>query len=614
MLGIASVLLASTIAASALVAAPPGGFPATALVSRAPGPAGAGGDRSSQLPSVSANGRYVAFQSAATNFRAGGARTTDVYRRDMQTGEVVLVSRADGPSGAAAEGGSYSPSISADGRIVAFGSYGVNLSADGSTGQIFVRDIDAGTTTLVSRADGTGLAADQYSSNPEISADGLSVAFTSTAVLTPGAPADEFHLYVRDLDTGTTDLVSQPTDGTIPSPTVNEGAAPTDVSLSGDGGLVAFSSGGTLTDDEEETAGTVDVFVRNRVARTTSRIVTSRDGSPCGGAYPDISAGGRHVVYVSCDGRLAVRDLATGETDRVSKPVDISGPGSPPSISASGSRVAYLSGGPQDSPISGSGTDIYAINRDRGVTVSVARASGQGLPGDAGSSEPQIADGGNFVVFVSKATNLSGADLDKTSDVFRRQLFFTRDGPLPVCGEKTVTKLGSPGRDVLIGTPRADVIDGAGGNDLVRGLGGGDILCGGPGRDRVNGGADDSGRSAYDRLFGGPGADRVKLVEGGGSARGGPGNDVVLGSDTDDSGDDLDGGTGNDVLRGLGNADYNPDYLRGGPGDDDLFGGGSDDQMNGQNGNDRLFGGPGDDTLVGGAGRDLLDFGSEPDR
>src|SRR4051812_31433980 len=131
----------------------------TVLVSRAGGRNGAGGDGNSVTPSVSASGRFVAFASRAKDLARGDSDAQrDVFVRDMKAGTTVLVSRASGPNGAAANGISIDASISGSGRYVAFASNATNLVADPTGGSlhIFVRDLVANTTELVSRATGPG--------------------------------------------------------------------------------------------------------------------------------------------------------------------------------------------------------------------------------------------------------------------------------------------------------------------------------------------------------------------------------------------------------------------------------------------------------------------------
>ncbi len=125
------------------------------LVSRVSGANGAGADAASYFPSLSGDGRYVAFTSYANNLSGEDVDATyDVFVRDLQTNVLTLASRATGAAGAGGTDGSSDASISADGRYVAFSSVADNLSAedDNLSTNIFVRDLQANTTTLVSRA------------------------------------------------------------------------------------------------------------------------------------------------------------------------------------------------------------------------------------------------------------------------------------------------------------------------------------------------------------------------------------------------------------------------------------------------------------------------------
>lgn len=153
---------------------------------------GTQGNLGSYTANVSADGRYVAFESTASNLVAGltGGYAQRVFVRDRTTGVTELVSVATG--GAQADLGGSDPSISADGRYVAFTSYSSNLVAGdtGGWGDIFVRDRTTGVTERVSLAsDGTQGNEDSYGAS--ISADGRYVAFSSTATnLVAGTPTD----------------------------------------------------------------------------------------------------------------------------------------------------------------------------------------------------------------------------------------------------------------------------------------------------------------------------------------------------------------------------------------------------------------------------------------
>ena len=208
----------------------------TTLVSRASGPTGAAANDASDQPSISADGRFVVFVSRADNLSADdNDSVANVFVRDLQAGTTTLVSRADEAAGAGADADSTDPSISADGRYVAFASAATNLSdvdldtCDGLYGMqgpcpdVFVRDLIAGSTTLVSRTDGpTGTAATSASFVPTIFPDGGRVIFASVAKNLSTQDTDEctaatetgpyqapcVNVFVRDVRAGTTRYVA----------------------------------------------------------------------------------------------------------------------------------------------------------------------------------------------------------------------------------------------------------------------------------------------------------------------------------------------------------------------------------------------------------------------
>ncbi len=595
-LTIAALLLASISLAKG------GDEPTTTLVSRA-GKNGKGGDANSIEPAISGDGRYVAFVSRAKNLSSAAKRgSREVFVRDMKTGQVTLVSRANGPNGAAATGYAGEPSISADGRYVAFTSFAPNLSAEpAGEGGVYVRDLQAGTTILASRANGpTGAPPDATAREPSISADGLHVAFESSAnnlVADDSKAPGQSDVFVRDLATGVTELVSRASGA--------NGAAATDYSfepsISGDGRYVAFASRAPLDpEDVDQENFPEDVFVRDRAAQTTALV--SRASGPTGAPgdvesdQPAISADGLHVVFASdakltgqkfFDNQIFVRDLATATTRLVS--VGDEGGSFPPqrqpSISADGRYIAFESSANKISPVDADGRpDVFVRDMTKGLTVTVSRASGTlGGPGDGPSLEPSISADGQLVAFDSRATNLSSADGDKTADVFLRHVVYAKEPRLPTCHGRVATIVGTPGRDVLRGTKHKDVVVALGGDDKIKTFTEGDVICAGPGNDEINAG--DTGENGPgDQVYGGPGNDTIKLGPELSTARGEGGNDLLIGSK---GGDELIGGAGNDTLYGGPNPPYNTDFLFGGPG------------------NDKLYGGPGVNSLNGGPGRDV---------
>ncbi len=212
------------------------------LASRASGANGVKGNRASFNPRMSSNGRYVVFRSNANNLVPEDTdQLEDIYVRDLQTNETTLVSRASTALGPKGNGGSFNPSISADGRRVAFRSEATNLNPEDTdpVPDIYVRDLQTSETILVSRASGaTGAKGTGISEFPIISGDGTRVAFRSESPnLHPDDPDVVEDIFLRDLGSTETTLISRAA-GSGPK---GNGRS-TFVSLSEDGDTVAFDS------------------------------------------------------------------------------------------------------------------------------------------------------------------------------------------------------------------------------------------------------------------------------------------------------------------------------------------------------------------------------------
>jgi hypothetical protein len=174
--------------------------------------AGDPADDTSEDSSVSANGRRIVFESEAGNLPSGVAGADQVYVRDLDTGRTKLVSKTSG--GDPANDESFDAAISARGRFVIFESLATNLPGGSLDTQVYVHDLKRGKTKLVSRASG-GATADNTSGDGSISANGRIVTFESSADNLPGAlGTGDFQAYARDLKRGRTKLVSKTTAGT----------------------------------------------------------------------------------------------------------------------------------------------------------------------------------------------------------------------------------------------------------------------------------------------------------------------------------------------------------------------------------------------------------------
>ena len=254
---------------------------------------------------ISSDGRYVAFSSAASNLVANDTNDDgDIFVHDRQTGTTERVNVATGGAQSVSGYGSYGAAISADGRYVAFASNQSDLVANDTNGStdVFVHDRQTDTTVRAS-VDSTGTQHAGYSYLPSVSADGRYVAFESVAALVPGDMVFD-DMFVRDLQTGTTEQVSVASDGT-PGDNASDAGA-----ISADGRYVSFESfASNLVPGD--TNGAPDIFVHDRQMGTTERVDLSTAGTEiAGGAYGGtaISADGDRVAWQSIDSGVAPGD------------------------------------------------------------------------------------------------------------------------------------------------------------------------------------------------------------------------------------------------------------------------------------------------------------------
>ena len=219
-------------------------------------------------PSISADGRYVAFDSAASNLVAGDTNGyTDVFVRDRKLHKTTLVSVSS--AGIQANGDSYSPSISANGRYVAFYSYASNLVSGDTNGytDVFVCDRKLHKTYRVSVST-AGLQGNNSSDLPSISADGRYVVFASDASnLVSGDTNGYTDVFVRDRKLHKTYRVSVSTAGLQGNDPSGSIVAPSFISANDR--YVAFASDASNLVSGDSN-GYTDVFVRDlKLHKTT---------------------------------------------------------------------------------------------------------------------------------------------------------------------------------------------------------------------------------------------------------------------------------------------------------------------------------------------------------
>lgn len=423
------------------------GLVAAAVVAAAPAPASAAtvapavrvsvpttsgqGNALSDFPSISADGRWVAFQSQATNLDPADTDVFwDVYLKDTQTGVLTLVSTTLGGAG---KGNSTEPVISGDGSHVVFTSRSSNLVPGDTNGieDVFRWSRATGTIERVSTQDTTNAEANAFSGDPDVNADGRYVAFESDATnlqaLPDGNPPSD--VFVKDMLTGSVQKASVATGGTT------AGGFHIDASISDDGRTVAFSSNSPFL-VPGDTNSRFDVFVHALDTVTTTRVSVTSAGvqaANCsanpntGSLDPDISGNGQVVAFISVCTDLVPddttgftdvfsHDRATGETRResiddggyVADPA--TGDSLDPSISADGRFIAFRSlANDLDFLVSGgAGSEVFVRDREtRSVTAVAPPALGL---------VPSINADGTRVAFSSTTPIVSG-DTNAVADV-----------------------------------------------------------------------------------------------------------------------------------------------------------------------------------------------------
>lgn len=345
-------------------------------------------DNDSEHPAISADGRYVAFESRAGNLVSQDLPSdcidengldsdcTQIYLKDLDSGDVKLVSSDS--DGAPAEGINGHASISEDGRYVAFVSSASNLVADDENGRrdIFIKDTHTSEVRMASVSE-EGEAADGDSDMPSISADGRLVAFKSVAENLSGKDFNNASdVFVKNMDTGDLAIASSDVNGN-PG---NKASGYDALDISSDGRFVAFESEATeLVGDDVN--GKRDIFIKN------------------------LESG--EVVLASADAEGAPGDDDSYESV---------------SLSSDGLLVAFSSNA--ENLVSGdeiNKEDVFIKNMVTGE-VTMVSADSTGSPGNGESVEIKVSGDGNSAAFVSQADNLVADDTNAKADVFIKYL------------------------------------------------------------------------------------------------------------------------------------------------------------------------------------------------
>ena len=437
---------------------------------------------------ISLNGQFVSFYSFATNLVPDDTNEMpDVFVRDVVNGTTERVSIGDGLPGIEGNGSSYRSDISANGRYVVFESEADNLIASDTnwSADVFVRDRQTNTTFRVS-LDENGNPATVYAGDPSISGDGLTVAFVTPAVMAADDGDDQVDVYVRNWETGAVERASVAASGDGPDNTSYDPALSADASavafasyagnlvpgdenlaqdvflrelvggpttlVSGDAfdltqlmqplrGLALSANGRYVVFDSEasnlvpgDSNDELDVYLYDRQSSVTTLLVTSLSGGfPMYGAGdPDIDDTGNSVVFgssspdliegdTSGESGIFVYDRGAGSMTRVS--VDsvgnpVGGEYGAVAISGDGTVVTFYSEAsnlvPDDT---NNAIDIFVHDMKTGETSRVS-VSSAGVEAEIGSYDPVISRDGRYIAFESYAGNLVDNDHNGDNDVF----------------------------------------------------------------------------------------------------------------------------------------------------------------------------------------------------
>lgn len=422
---------------------------------------------------MSQDGRYVAFESDATNLVAGDTNgTRDVFVKDLLTGKIVCASTTT--SGVLGNGFSHYPVLSPNGRFVGFESDATNFATGDTNGlrDVFVKDLVTGEMTLLTKSYLGGPALGGVSLKFVCNEDGRIVAIHSRATnLVPGDTNGKQDLFVIDRLTGEVMLISRNAAGVQAN---GDNWRPT---ISADGHRISFESAATNL-VSGDTNGDWDGFVVT-IDFDESRVTgTAGDNTLNGTPYADIIDG-------------------LGGNDR------LNGDWGNDAINGGAGADVLIDGHGLDTLTGGDGGDLFQLTPDDLRLDVIADFSGA-----AGDRVDLTAYGSGVTYGYDAATDIltvNGAAAAKVGGDFNTGYIIVAGG-----GGSGVTLPGTAGADSYTGTAYNDSLTGLGGNDTLIGLAGKDTLKGGGGNDNLYGGEGDdflSGNGGYDRIADGTGLD-----------------------------------------------------------------------------------------------------------
>ena len=536
---------------------------------------------------LSYTGRLVAFSTAGALLADDKNGVADIYVKDFDTG--VMMRATVSANGVEANGASAQPSLSADGRYLVFTSAANNLVAGDNNGvsDVFVKDLQTGAIQMVS-TNGPGDPGNATSRNGDISADGHFVTFISNASNLSNFATTGPQVYRKSLDYGVINLVSSTENGTVAN---NLNQSP---DISADGRYVVFSSFATNLAPGGSPAGVPNPYIKDVQSGTLfdGWAISPRAPVVLPVQAPMMSADALQVT-VTLSGTVYFLDFKTKSASNVSNGVhgEYVSYAVNRAISADGGRVLFAAAGDDilgadDNPY----IQLYLRDTANGALVRLSTSS-DGYAADANTGNAVLSGDGKVVMFISTASNLGGpapgdAQLFRTSvptlatsDANKYLTDTGITGTSMAAGDGHDTYIVSKASTQIIETPTGghdrvvSNVDGyvlpanvenlilgtaltGSGNELanqIRGNAGANVLFGGAGDDWI------TGLEGSDRIDGGSGTDvavyaefaadlRVQKIAGGFAvqAKGSPAdidtlvnveriklNDVMIGLDID---------------------------------------------------------------------------------
>jgi peptidoglycan hydrolase-like protein with peptidoglycan-binding domain len=400
--------------------------------------AGVIGNLGSQTVFGKANGRYVVFFSDATNLVSDDTNgVADVFLRDTQSNTTNRISVST--AGVEADDSAYAPSVSEDGRYVVFISAATNLVAGDTNGvtDVFLRDTQSNTTTRISVSTAGVQSNGGVNSYVSMNSDGRYIVFSSAATnLVAGDTNGVTDVFLRDTQSNTTTRISVSTAG------LEGDQQSTYNSVSEDGRYVVFISAATnLVSDD--TNGVTDVFLRDTQSNTTTRISVSTAGvegdQQSDNGHPDISTDGRYVIFKSEATNLVagdtngvtdvfLRDTQSNTTTRIS--VSTAGVEADDEIetlnmNSDGRYIVFSSAATNlvSGDTNGAG-DIFLRDTQSNTTTRIS-VSTLGVEADSDSGASLVSNDGSYIIYYSAASNLVSGDTNGVEDVFLVGITYT---------------------------------------------------------------------------------------------------------------------------------------------------------------------------------------------